>query len=81
MAGERSDNGELFVSFCALNNLAVVSTMFPLKEIHRYTWTLPNGQHHNQIDHHNQIVISNDQCKMLERGEVQIVQMNTIFDC
>ena len=56
MAGERSDNGELFVSFCALNNLAVVSTMFPLKEIHRYTWTLPNGQHHNQIDHHNQIV-------------------------
>ena len=39
MIGERSDNGERFVSFCALNNLAIASTMFPHKEIHRYTWT------------------------------------------
>ena len=51
MAGERSDNGERMVSFCALNNLAIASTMFPHKNIHRYTWTSPNGQHHNQIDH------------------------------
>ena len=49
--GERSDNGERFVSFCALNNRAIASTMFPHKEIHRYTWTSPNGQYHNQIDH------------------------------
>ena len=40
MAGQRSDNGERgMVSFCALNNLAIASTMFPLKYIHRYTWT------------------------------------------
>ena len=51
MTGERSDNGERFVSFCALNNLAIASTMFPHKEIHRYKWTSPNGQYHNQIDH------------------------------
>ena len=51
MAGERSDNRERFVSFWALNNLAIVSTMFPHKEIHRYMWTSPNGQHHNQINH------------------------------
>ena len=25
--------------------------MFPHKEIHRYKWTSPNGQYHNQIDH------------------------------
>ena len=34
MTGERSDNGERFVSFCALNNLVVASTMFPQNEIH-----------------------------------------------
>lgn len=39
------------VSFCALGNLAIASTMFPHENIHRYTWTSPNGQHHNQIDH------------------------------
>ena len=51
MAGERSDNGERFVPFCALNNLAIASTTFPHKEIHRHTWTSPNGQYHNQNDH------------------------------
>ena len=48
---EESDKGKRFVSFCALNNLAIASTMFPHKEIHRYKWTSPNGQYHNQIDH------------------------------
>ena len=38
------------MSFWALNNLAIASTMLPHKEIHRYTWTSPNGQCHNQID-------------------------------
>ena len=51
MAGESSDSGERFVFFCALNDLAIVSSMFPHKEIHRYTWSSPNCQHHNQIDH------------------------------
>ena len=51
MVGEMSDNGERFVSFCARNNLAIVSAMFSDKEIHRYTWPTPNGQHYNQIAH------------------------------
>ena len=51
LEGDRTDNGERFVDFCALNNLAITSTMLPHKDIHKYTWTSPNGLHKNQIDH------------------------------
>ena len=47
MTGERSDNGKRFVCSCAPKNLAIASTMFPHKEIYRYTWTSPNSQFHN----------------------------------
>ena len=36
LEGDRTDNGERFVNFCALNNLAITSTMFPHKDIHNY---------------------------------------------
>ena len=51
LGDERSENGVRFVSFCAANSLAIVSTMFPHKNIHKYTWTAPNGRVRNQIDH------------------------------
>ena len=51
LEGDRTDNGERFVNFCALNNLAITSTMFPHRDIHKYTWTSPDGLHKNQIDH------------------------------
>ena len=51
LKSEKSDNRERLTSFCAINNLAITSTMFKHKDIHKYTWTSPNGQYKNQIDH------------------------------
>lgn len=48
---KRNDNGDRLVTFCASNNLAITSNMFPHKDVHKYTWTSPDGQRQNQIDH------------------------------
>jgi len=46
-----SDNGVRIVNFATSKNLVVKSTMFPHRDIHKYTWTSPDGKTHNQIDH------------------------------
>ena len=51
LEGDRTDNGARFVSACEVNNLAIVSTMFPHKDIHKQTWISPDGRTKNQIDH------------------------------
>jgi hypothetical protein len=45
------DNGVRLVNFATSKNLAVKSTMFPHCNIHKYTWTSPDGKTHNQIYH------------------------------
>ena len=39
------------VNFATSKNLVVKRTMFPHRNIHKYTWTSPDGKTHNQIDH------------------------------
>jgi hypothetical protein len=46
-----NDNGIRVVHFATSKNLIVKSTMFPHRNIHKYTWTSPDGNTHNQIDH------------------------------
>jgi hypothetical protein len=46
-----NDNGVRVVNFDTSKNLVVKSTMFPHRSIHKYTWTSPDGNTHNQIDH------------------------------
>ena len=43
--GVRNDNGERFVC------LVITSTVFPHRNMYKYTWTSPDGGCRNQIDH------------------------------
>jgi endonuclease/exonuclease/phosphatase family metal-dependent hydrolase len=45
-----NDNGARVVNFATSKNLLLKSTMFPHRNIHKYTWTSPDGKTHNQID-------------------------------
>jgi hypothetical protein len=44
-----NDNGVL--NFAISKNLIVRSMMFPYCNIHKFTWTSPDGKMHNKIDH------------------------------
>jgi endonuclease/exonuclease/phosphatase family metal-dependent hydrolase len=46
-----NDNGVTLVNFATSKHLRVKSTMFPHRNIHKYSWTSPDGKTHNQIDH------------------------------
>ncbi len=39
------------VNFATSKKLVVKSRMFPHRDIHKITWTSPDGKTHNQIDH------------------------------
>jgi len=46
-----NDNGVRIVNFATPKNLVVKNTLFPHRNIHKCTWTSPDGQTHKQIDH------------------------------
>ena len=48
---DSNDNGVRMVNFATSKNLVVKSTMFPQRDIHKYTWTSPDGKTHNHTDH------------------------------
>jgi hypothetical protein len=49
--GERNENGQLFVDFCARQYLVIGGTIFPQKDCHKVTWVSPDHKTENQIDH------------------------------
>jgi endonuclease/exonuclease/phosphatase family metal-dependent hydrolase len=48
---DSNDNGVRLVNFATSKTLVVKSTMFPHRNIYKYTWTSPDGKTHIQIDH------------------------------
>jgi len=48
---DSNDNGVRLVNFATSQNLVVKSTMFRHRNIHKYTWTSPDGKTNNHIDH------------------------------
>jgi hypothetical protein len=46
-----NDNGVRIVNFATPKNLVLGSIMFSHGNIHKYAWTSPEGETHNQIDH------------------------------
>jgi exonuclease III len=46
-----NDNGVRLTNFATSKNLRFKSTMFPHRNIYKYTWTSPDEKTHNEIDH------------------------------
>lgn len=63
LGNTRSDNGERLVELCSQHNLVIGGSLFPHKDVHKFTWTSPRSSSiRNQIDH---ICISKKWRKML----------------
>jgi hypothetical protein len=46
-----NDNGVRVVNFATLKNQIIRKTIFPQCNIHKFTWTSPNGKTCSHIDH------------------------------
>jgi hypothetical protein len=44
-----NDNGVRILNFATSKNLGVKSTMFPHREIHKHTWSTPEGTHATRL--------------------------------
>jgi hypothetical protein len=48
---DNNDNSVSIVNFATSKNLVVRRPIFQHRNIHKYTWTSPDGKTHNQTDH------------------------------
>ncbi|MBN3288198.1 CFDP2 protein, partial [Polyodon spathula] len=49
--GVRNEAGDRLVQFCQEHRLMITNTWFEQPKWRLYTWTLPSGEHRNQIDY------------------------------
>lgn len=50
-AGSLNDNGHRLLEFANWSRMVITNTVFPHKDIHRYTWKHPNGVDRAMIDY------------------------------
>ena len=49
--GVQNEAGQRVTEFCQENTLVIANTLFQQHKRRLYIWTLPDGQHQNQIDY------------------------------
>ena len=49
--GVQHETGQRLIEFCQQNALVIANTLFKQFKKRLYTWTSPDGQYQNQIDH------------------------------
>ena len=49
--GIQNEEGQKLTEFCQENALVITNTLFQQHKRRLYTWTLPDGQHRNQVDY------------------------------
>jgi hypothetical protein len=49
--GRMNENGELFIEWCAANEMIIGGTLFLHEKIHTISWISPDKRTQNQIDH------------------------------
>ena len=47
--GVQNEAGQRLIEFCKENTLVIANTLFQQHKRRLYTWTSPDGQHHNHI--------------------------------
>ena len=49
--GVQNEAKQRLIEFCQENTLVIANTLFQQHKRRLYRWTLPDGQHRNQIDY------------------------------
>ena len=69
----QNEAGQRLIEFCQENTLVIANTLFQQHKSRLYTWTLPDGQHRNQID--------DILCIQRWRSSIQSVKSRLGADC
>jgi len=68
-----NENGEMVANYANSNDMFLISTNFQHKKIHNGTWTAPDHQTINQIDH---VMVSEEKMRL-----IQDVRSKRCYNC